>query len=158
MGLGKAAKKKTAEVQKMRDSQAPIRHLQYAEFEIGSYAMVASLPKQLLRSWVDQSEKAVTAKLQPRYSGPYLIVGQISPVVYTLKMDGTDKNIHAVNMKPFKGSLIYTTPYVERGYNKAEADKLIAPQPLLLSPDKTINEAARIRYKKKDTGLIREAT
>jgi hypothetical protein len=79
-------------------------------------------------------------------------------VVFLLQIDGREKVTHAVNMKPFSGKLMYTTPFVQRGFNKDEAAQTEAPDPLLLSDDPALNEAARIGYQKKYTAAQAEQT
>jgi hypothetical protein len=153
----KASNNKPKEVKRMQDSQKPRRHLQFAEYKVGDYAMVSRVSKPTIISWLDKKERAISAKLQPRYSGPYLITGQRSPVVYVLQIDGRDKSIHAVNMKPFSGKQTYTTPFVQTGYSRSEADKEITGEPLLLSPSPEINEAARINFRQKNPTPQREA-
>jgi len=155
----KASKKKPAEVKRMQDSQKPRRHLQYAEYKVGDYAMVARMTKQSIMSWIDRKERTISAKLQPRYSGPYLITGQRSPVVYTLQIDGRDKYVHAVNMKPFSGKQTYTTPYTQVGFSRSEIEKEELPEePLFLSPNPELNEATRTQYLHRNPAAQRERT
>ena len=120
--------------------------------------MIASVPKQNIKGWIDKKSRAISAKLQPRFSGPYPIVKWISPVVYIVQVDGSEKTIHAVNMKLFKGKRIYTTPGVQRGYEREEASTRVPPTPLLLSPDQELNEKTRVRFLKKSSGTQREQT
>ena len=150
-----AASKKPAELKRMQEGQKPIRHLQFAEYKVGEYAMVANTPKSQNIGWVDAKFRKLNLKLQPRYSGPYLISRQISPVVYVLKVDGFDMKVHAVNMKPFTGRKNTLTPYAEPGFDRYQANERVAPKPLLLSPDQTLNESARVRFKKKSPGRLR---
>jgi hypothetical protein len=155
----KAALNKPKEIKRMTDAQEKYRrHLQYVEYKVGDYAMVSKTPKQSMRSWIDKTKRKLSAKLQPRYSGPYLITGRRSPVVFLLQIDGREKITHAVNMKPFSGKLMYTTPFVQRGFNKDEAAQTEAPDPLLLSDDPVLNEAARTGYEKKYTAAQAEQT
>jgi hypothetical protein len=155
----KAALNKPKETKKMTDGQEKYRrHLQFVEYKVGDYAMVSMTPKQSLKSWVDKTKRKLSAKLQPRYSGPYLITGKRSPVVYYLQIDGREKVTHAVNMKPFNGKLMYTTPFVQRGFNKDEAAQTEAPKPLLLSDDPALNEATRVGYQPKYTAAQAEQT
>ena len=154
----KASNNKPKEIKRMQDSQKPRRHLQFAEYKVGDYAMVSRVSKPTIISWLDKKEKSISAKLQPRFSGPYLITGQRSPVVYVLQIDGRDKSIHAVNMKPFSGKQTYTTPFVQTGFSKSEADEEIVEEPLLLSPNPDINEAARVNYRQKNPTPQREAS
>ena len=154
----KAALNKPKEHQRMLDSQRPRRHLTYHDYKIGDLVMIASVPKQNIKGWVDKKSRAISAKLQPRYSGPYPIVKWLSPVVYIVQVDGRDKIIHAVNMKLFKGKRVYTTPEVQRGFERSEAAKRVPPTPLLLSPDPQLNEKARTGYLKRNSGPQREQT
>jgi hypothetical protein len=154
----KASSKKPVEIKRMQDSQKPIRHLQYAEYKIGDYAMVSRVSKPSIISWVDRKERAISAKLQPRFSGPYLITGQRSPVVYTLQIDGREKYIHAVNMKPFSGKQTYITPFVQIGFSKSEADQEIVEEPLLMSPNPALNEATRTQFRRKSPAAQHETS
>jgi len=144
-----AASTKPVELQRMREGQKPIRHLQFAEYKIGDYAMIANTPKSQNIGWVDAKFKKLNLKLQPRYSGPYLIIRRLSPVVYVLQVDGFDVNVHATNMKPFMGRKTITTPYVEPGFDMYQAMENVVPEPLLLSPDPSLNEKTRFSFKKK---------
>ena len=119
--------------------------------------MVSRMAKQTIMSWLDRKQRSISAKLQPRYAGPYLITGQRSPVVFILQIDGRDKYVHAVNMKPFSGKQTYTTPYSQIGFSEAEIEKEeVAEQPLLMSPNPEINEAARTGYLQKNPSAQRD--
>ena len=145
-----AASTKPVELQRMREGQKPIRHLQFAEYKIGDYAMIANTPKSQNIGWVDAKFRKLNLKLQPRYSGPYLITRRLSPVVYVLQVDGFDMNVHATNMKPYVGRKTATTPYAEPGFDIYQANERVVPEPLLLSPDSTLNEKARVKFRKKN--------
>ena len=149
---------KPAELKRMQDGQKPIRHLQFAEYKVGDYAMIVNTPKSQNLSWSDAKFRKLNLKLQPRYSGPYLISRQISPVVYVLKVDGFDMKMHATNMKPFLGRKTVLTPYAEPGFDRYEANERVAPKPLLLSPDTNLNEEARVRFRKRSLGRQRQHT
>jgi hypothetical protein len=153
-----AAAKKPKEYQRMLEAQRPIRHMKYHEYMVGDLVMVSATPKQKLLSWIEKEKRAVSAALQPRYSGPYPIVKVTSPVTYIVKINGIDQRVHAVNMKLFKGTQTYTTPFVQHGYERSEATKNIPKEPLLMSPDPELNEKARTSYRKKNKGLQREYT
>ena len=150
-----AAASKPAELKRMQDGQKPIRHLQFAEYKVGDYAMVVNTPKSQNLSWADAKFRKLSLKLQPRYSGPYLISKQISPVIYVLKVDGFDMKVHATNMKPFTGRKTVLTPYAEPGFDRYEANERVVPKPLVLSPDANLNDIARLRFKKKSSGRQR---
>ena len=153
-----AASTKPAELQRMRDGQKPIRHLQFAEYKIGDYAMIANTPKSQNIGWVDAKFRKLNLKLQPRYSGPYLITRRLSPVVYVLQVDGFDMNVHATNMKPFVGRKTITTPYAEPGFVIYQANERVVSEPLLLSPDSSLNEKARVKFRKKNNARQRDHT
>ena len=144
-----AASTKPVELRRMREGQKPIRHLQFAEYKVGDYAMIANTPKSQNIGWVDAKFRKLNLKLQPRYSGPYLIVKRVSPVVYTLQVDGFDVNVHATNMKPFTGRKTITTPYAEPGIDIYLANERVVAEPLILSPDPALNEKARLSFRKK---------
>ena len=145
-----AASTKPVELQRMREGQKPIRHLQFAEYKVGDYAMIANTPKSQNIGWVDAKFRKLNLKLQPRYSGPYLISKRLSPVVYVLQVDGFDMNVHATNMKPFTGRKTSTTPYAEPGMDIYQANERVVSEPLLLSPDSNLNEKARVKFRKKN--------
>jgi hypothetical protein len=154
----KAAFNKPKEYTRMLESQRPKSHLVFHEYEVGDLVMIANVPKQNIKGWLDSQYRAISAKLQPRFSGPYPIVTCKSPVVYGIQVDGREKYIHAVNMKPFKGQRLYETPEVQRGYEPHEASQLVPPTPLLLSPDPDLNERARTKFLNKNMGPQREQT
>jgi hypothetical protein len=120
--------------------------------------MVSAIPKQKLMSWIEKEKRAVSAALQPRYSGPYPIIKVVSPVIYIVRINGIDKVVHAINMKLFKGTQTYTTPYVQHGFERSEAAKNMSKEPLLMSPDPQLNETARTLYRKINSGLQRDYT
>ena len=146
---------KPMEVKRMQEGQKPIRHLQFAEYKEGDYAMIVNTPKSQNLNWSDARFRKLNLKLQPRYSGPYLISKRLSPVIYVLKVDGFDMKVHATNMKPFQGRKTATTPYAEPGFDRYEANERVVPKPLLLSPDANLNETTRVRFKKKSLGRQR---
>ena len=153
-----AAAKKPREYQRMVESQRPIKHMKFHEYMVGDLVMISKVPKQSMKNWIEKEKRAISATLQPRYSGPYPVVKVNSPVIYIVRINGIDKIVHAVNMKLFKGKPTYTTPYVQHGFERSEASRNIPEEPLLLSPDPNLNETARTKYKKKNIGLQREHT
>jgi len=145
-----ASSRKPEEVKRMIKGQKPIVHLKYADYVVGDYAMVRVVPKTNTAGWIDKKYRRVTLKLQPRYAGPYQITKKISEVVYVLEVDKLERVFHAVNMKPYSGKKDDLTPFVEPGYERLEAGRKRPPTPLLLSPDPTLNEAARVQFKSKN--------
>jgi hypothetical protein len=66
--------------------------------------------------------------------------------------------VHATNMKPFTGRKSILTPYAEPGFDRYQANERVVPKPLVLSPDKDVNETARVRFQKKSVGRLRRNT
>jgi hypothetical protein len=62
-----ATLRKPVELKRMREGQKPIRHLQFAEYKVGDYAMIANTPKSQNIGWVDAKFRKLNLKLQPRY-------------------------------------------------------------------------------------------
>ena len=61
-------------------------------------------------------------------------------------------------MKPLTGKQTYTTPYVQIGFSKSEAEKEIVEEPLLMSPNPELNEATRTQYQRKNMSAQSERT
>jgi hypothetical protein len=151
--------KKHDEVVVMQKGQKPINHLKYCEYREGDYAMISMIPKTKTLGWIDTQYRQVNLKLQPRYAGPYLILRKVSPVVYVLEVDGTEKTFHAVNMKPYQGKKDALTPFVEPGYERMEAGEMREPEtPLLLSPDEELNRKASSGYQRKKLSAKQQTT
>jgi len=151
--------KKHDQVVAMQKGQRPIHHLKYYDFNKGDYAMVCVVPKAKTLGWIDTQYRQINLKLQPRYAGPYLILRKVSPVVYVLEVDGTEKTFHAINMKPYQGKKDALTPFVEPGYERMEAGEMRQPEtPLLLSPDENLNEKATSKYKKRKLSAKQQTT
>ena len=91
---------KPKEVARMNAGVHPKRHLKFADYKVGDFIMMCVVPKPTTLGWIEAKHRKVNLKLQPRYAGPYQIVKWVSPVVYIIKVDGTNRVIHAVNMKP----------------------------------------------------------
>jgi hypothetical protein len=147
----KVSDAKPAEVQRMNKSLRPTRHLKYAEYEKGDFVMVSIIPKATTLSWIDPKYRKINLKLQPRYAGPYEIIKCVSPVVYVIKVEGIQRVVHSINMKPFQGKKDALTPYAEPGYEKLDASLKKLPTPLLISPVASLNEASRLRFRVKNT-------
>jgi len=147
----KVSDAKPAEVQRMNKSLRPTRHLKYAEYEKGDFVMISIIPKATTLSWIDPKYRKINLKLQPRYAGPYEIIKCVSPVVYVIKVEGIQRVVHSINMKPFQGKKDALTPYAEPGYERLDASLKKLPTPLLISPVPSLNEASRLRFKVKNT-------
>jgi hypothetical protein len=75
----------------MQKGPRPVKHLKFADYRVGNYAMVCVIPKATTLGWIDHKYRKVNLKLQMRYAGPYLIIKKISPVVYVLKVDDVER-------------------------------------------------------------------
>ena len=139
----------------MNKGLRPKTRLQYVGYEIGDYAMVRAIPKLSTNIWVDDSFVKLNDKLQPRYSGPYKILDELTPVTYLLLINEKPKRVHASNMKPYSGRKNVLTQYVEPGYDREEGVGGIAKEPLLLSPIPGLNQMARVKFKLRNAGTSR---
>jgi hypothetical protein len=128
------------------------------EYEKGDFVMVSIIPKATTLSWIDPKYRKINLKLQPRYAGPYEIIKCVSPVVYVIKVEGIQRVVHSINMKPFQGKKDALTPYVEPGYEKLDASLKKLPTPLLISPVPSLNEASRLRFRVKNTSEKKRQT
>jgi hypothetical protein len=52
------------------------------------------------RSVQERETNKINVKLAARFEGPYKVVRKVNAVVYVAEIDGEQKRIHAVNMKP----------------------------------------------------------
>jgi hypothetical protein len=52
------------------------------------------------KSAADEKTYHINAKLQARYNGPHKVVRKVSPVLYDAEINGVEKRISAINMKP----------------------------------------------------------
>ena len=154
-----AEQSKPKEVARMIAGVHPKTHLKFVDYKVGDFIMMCVVPKPTTLGWIEAKHRKVNLKLQPRYAGPYQIVKWVSPVVYIIKVDGTNRVIHAINMKPYLGKKDALTPYVEPGYELMEGNNLRKPNtPLLLSPIPALNETSAIQYKKKNPSAQNQQT
>jgi hypothetical protein len=141
--------KKPAEVKKMRDGVQPVRHLKFVCYKKGDYIMLSMKPKGQIWDWATEQKVKIKAKLQPRYSGPYVVEECLSPVVYKIRIEGMVRKVHAVNMKPFSGRKLVTVPFAETGLEPHEKPDEVPRRTLLRSPDLARNAKEGFRYRKK---------
>jgi hypothetical protein len=90
---------KPKQVQTMNDSAHPRKHIIQLEYKEGSFCYLKRVPKRDYTDWRDKLKYKISSKLQTRYTGPYKILRQLSPVLYVANVDGKEKTIHAINMK-----------------------------------------------------------
>ena len=57
-------------------------------------------PVYEFKSADDEVSYKINAKLQARYDGPHRVIRKLSPILYEAEIDGEEKRISAVNMKP----------------------------------------------------------
>jgi hypothetical protein len=140
---------KPAEVKKMREGVQPLRHLKFVCYQKGDYIMLSMKPKGQIWDWATEQKVKIKAKLQPRYSGPYLVEECLSPVVYKIRIEGMTRKVHAVNMKPFNGRRLVTVPFAETGMESHETPGEVPRRTLLRSPDLARNAREGFMYRKK---------
>ena len=140
---------KPAEVKKMREGVQPLRHLKFVCYKKGDYIMLSMKPKGQVWDWATEQKVKIKAKLQPRYSGPYIVEECLSPVVYKIRIEGMTRKVHAVNMKPFSGRKLVTVPFAETGMEPHETPENPPSNTLLKSPDLARNANEGSRYRKK---------
>jgi len=141
--------KKPVEVKKMRDGIQPLRHLKFVCYQKGDYVMLSMKPKGQIWDWATEQKVKIKAKLQPRYSGPYVVDECLSPVVYKIRIEGMIRKVHAVNMKPFSGRRLVTVPFAETGLEPHETPEDPPRRTLLRSPDLARNAKEGFRFRKK---------
>jgi hypothetical protein len=90
---------KPNQVKIMNDALHPRTHLLPHQYQEGDRCMLKRVPKRNYIDWKDKLKYKISAKLQSRYTGPYLILRQLSPVLFVGMVDGKEKIIHAINMK-----------------------------------------------------------
>jgi transposase InsO family protein len=87
--------------QTMKARQHPVTHLQYKEYKVGDYFFHRRIAKRFYTDELDEKVYKLNAKLQYRWTGPYIITKQINPVLYEADVHNVMKVVHAVNMRPF---------------------------------------------------------
>jgi hypothetical protein len=90
---------KPKQVQTMNENAHPRKHNIQSEYKEGSFCYLKRVPKRDYTDWRDKLKYKISSKLQTRYTGPYKILRQLSPVLYVASVDGKEKTIHAINMK-----------------------------------------------------------
>jgi hypothetical protein len=72
----------------------------FVPYEVGDYFMRKKQPKRTYIDLKTRERGKITAKLQYRWTGPYRIIRQLSPVLYDAMVHGKELRVHAINMKP----------------------------------------------------------
>ena len=73
---------------------------QYKEYQIGDRFFRKRNPVRTFRSKSEKRKYKLSAKLQARWDGPYIVKERVNAVVYLASIGGEDIGVHAVNMKP----------------------------------------------------------
>jgi hypothetical protein len=141
--------KKPAEVKRMKDGIQPLRHLKFVCYKKGDYVMLSMKPKGQIWDWATEQKVKIKAKLQPRYSGPYVVEECLSPVVYKIRMEGMIRKVHAVNMKPFSGRKLVTVPFADPEVQLHDTPSEVPTSTLLRSPDPVRNSTEGFGLRKK---------
>ena len=84
----------------MRENQHPREHLPFKEYKVGDFCFIKRIPRRFYNDKKDERSFKLNAKLQPRWTGPFLIVEQKSPVNYIADIHNERNPIHAINMRP----------------------------------------------------------
>lgn len=77
---------------------------EFKEYKVGDYFYRKRNPMREFKSVSDQEKYKIAMKLQARYEGPYQVTERINPVLYGALVCGKTVVVHAVNMKPQRGS------------------------------------------------------
>eukprot|EP01034_Spumella_vulgaris_P021959 gene21959-28040_t len=81
-------------------NRVPRERLAFKPYNSGDFFFLRVVPKRLYKSENEEQAYHISAKLQFRYTGPYMVSEVISPVLYTASIHGKVKRVHAINMKP----------------------------------------------------------
>ena len=77
-----------------------ITPLVFKPYKVGDYFFRKIIPRRHYRNKAEQTAYLLSSKLQPRYSGPYIVTKVLSPVNYLAVIHGKTQPVHALNMKP----------------------------------------------------------
>ncbi len=81
-------------------NKTPVERLTFKPFQKGDFFYLRVVPKAVYRDKSEEEALKISAKLQFRYTGPYLVQKVISPILYQAMVHGEVKTVHALNMKP----------------------------------------------------------
>jgi hypothetical protein len=79
------------------------RLLEFKEYEIGQYFYRRRCPMNTFTSASDKEKYKISALLQARFDGPYVVTRRISAVQYWADINGESVRAHAMIMKPENG-------------------------------------------------------
>jgi hypothetical protein len=84
----------------LRFNEPPKYRRKFVEYKPGQLFMRLKKPIYEFKSADDEISYHINAKLQARYDGPHKVVRVISPILYDAEINGVEKRISAINMKP----------------------------------------------------------
>jgi hypothetical protein len=76
------------------------RPLEFKEYTEGQEFFLVKRPQTTFTDKDAKQEYKISAKLLERFVGPYRVIRRISPVQYDADVDGEERRVHAINMKP----------------------------------------------------------
>jgi hypothetical protein len=74
--------------------------LEFKEYAVGDMFYRKRNQVRTFRSVQEKETYKINVKLAARFEGPYKVVRKVNAMVYVAEIDGEQKRIHAVNMKP----------------------------------------------------------
>ena len=81
-------------------NRVPVEKLEFVPYEVGDFFYTRVVPKRVPKSKKAEERIILSAKLQFRYAGPYVIKEKLSPIVYRAIIHNKERVVHALNMKP----------------------------------------------------------
>ena len=85
----------------MVQKQHPRTFREFKEYNVGDFFYSKRIAKRFYKDEKDEQLYKLNAKLQYRWTGPYIITKKISPVLYEADVHNQKKMVHAVNMRPY---------------------------------------------------------
>jgi hypothetical protein len=84
----------------LRSNEPPKYRRNFVEYQPGQLFMRLKKPIYEFKSTDDEKTYHINAKLQARYDSPHKVVRKVLPVPYDAEINGVEKRISAINMKP----------------------------------------------------------
>jgi hypothetical protein len=81
-------------------NRPPLERLEFKPYEVGDFFYLRVVPKSTYKSKDEEEALKLSAKLQFRYCGPYMVTEVVLPILYKANIHGVVTTVHAVNMKP----------------------------------------------------------